>query len=376
MTEEALRWPARHFDGETPAPRSVEVSLEPGVLVVAGEHHWPLDSVAIVNDGGRAGPVQLELQGARTETLVVSGAGFLAALQRADGQRMVKRLGGAPVAMRVVLVLAIAVAVLLFAMWRWGVPALAERVARVIPASWEQELGAAVLEEAAPESLRVEDPVVLEPVEDALRRLVAATPGEPETYQVHVIRSPIVNAYAVPGGHILITTAILHVLDDPDELAAVLGHEITHLTERHTTRGILEQAGLGLIFGLLSGGDSGLGKVARVAGAIGQLSYSRDDETAADAGAARLLARAGISPLALARMHDRIAEESKGRGPRLEFLSTHPLSSARRARALEFAKTLAVAPAVSLPDTASWRSMEEALARMPDLDDATSRDSR
>jgi predicted Zn-dependent protease len=309
----------------------------------------------------------------RTETLVVSGAGFLAALQRADGQRMVKRLGGAPVAMRIVLVLAIAVAVFMFAMWRWGVPALAERVARVIPASWEQELGAAVLEEAAPESLRVVDPVVLEPVEDTFRRLVAATPDVPDKYQVHVILSPTVNAYALPGGHIVITTGILHVLDDPDELAAVLGHEATHLTERHTTRGILEQAGLGVLLGLLAGGDPGLGRVARVARTIGQLSYSRDDETAADAGAARLLARAGMSPLALVRVHDRIAEESKGRGPRLEFLSTHPLTSARRARALEFAKTLVVAPAVSPPDTASWRSMEETLARAPYLEDATLR---
>src|SRR6185436_6659860 len=163
------------------------------------------------------------------------------------------------------------------------------------------------------------------------------------------------------------------VLDGPEELAAVLAHEITHLTERHTTRGILEQEGLGLVIRLVSGGDSGMDKIVGAAGAMGQLSYSRDDETEADAGAARLLARAGISPLALARVHDRMARESKDRGPGFEFLSTHPSSSARRARALELAKTLQVAPVASLPDDASWRSMKEALAPLGIADGPGSR---
>ena len=76
MTDDA-RWPARHFDGETPAPRTVGVGLEPGALIVTDDamegRRWPLDSVVIVNGGGRSGPVQLELRGERTESLVVTG---------------------------------------------------------------------------------------------------------------------------------------------------------------------------------------------------------------------------------------------------------------------------------------------------------------
>lgn len=360
------RWPARHFDGETPTPQNVEVGFEPGVLVIVGVRHWPLESVAIVDDGESGGPVQVELLGERSEALAVTSPGFLAALQRAGGQRTANRLGGTRIAARAVLGLTALAAVLLFAAWRWGVPALAEHLARKVPASWEHQLGEAVLPEAAPESLHVNDPAVLEPVEHTLDRLLEAMPEAGGSYQVHVIRSPVVNAYAVPGGHIIVTTAILSTLDGADELAAVLAHEITHLTERHTTRGILEQEGLGLLMGLLSGGDPSLGRIAGAASQIGGLSYSRDEETAADEGAAHLLARAGISPLALARVHERLAQVSKERGRGLEFLSTHPSSSARGERARELARRLRVAPTVSPPDTASWRAMDEAIARMPD----------
>jgi len=369
MTDESTRWPARHFDGETPAPRNVAVGLEPGTLIVAGGamegRRWPLESVVLVNGGGRDGPVQLELRGERNEGLLVTGAGFLAALRAAAGGRRLRRLAAPPVALRVVLALTFAAVVFLFAAWRWGVPALAAVAAEKVPPSWERELGAAALLELAPESLRVNDPVILRPVEDAFTRLLAASNGVRDSCQVHVIRSPIVNAYAVPG-HVVVTTALLRVLDDPEELAAVLAHEVTHLAERHTTRGMLEREGLRLVFGLLSGDDSALGRIVGTAGAIGQLSYSREDETEADAGAANLLARTGISPIALVRVHERLFPKGDG-GPGLEFLSTHPASAARRERARELSEVLNVAPAPAPPDTASWRSMEEALAGVPDL---------
>jgi predicted Zn-dependent protease len=370
MTDGATRWPARHFDGETPAPRNVLVGLEPGTLIVAGDamegRRWPLESVVLVNEGGPDGPVQLELRGERSEGLLVTGAGFLAALRAAAGGRRVKRLDAPPVALRVVLALTVAAAIFLFVAWRWGVPALATVAAEMVPASWERELGAAVLREVAPESHLVDDPVILRPVEDSFTRLLAAANGVRDSCRVHVIRSPIENAYALPGGHVVITTAMLRQLDGPDELAAVLAHEITHVTERHTTRGMLKREGLRLVFGLVAGDDAALKAIAGTAGAIGQLSYSREDEMEADAGAAVLLARTGISPLALARVYERLSAKEGG-GPGLEFLSTHPASAARRERARELSEVLHVAPAPAPPDTASWRTMDEALAGVPDL---------
>ncbi|HEV8129265.1 MAG TPA: M48 family metallopeptidase [Candidatus Eisenbacteria bacterium] len=376
MTDKSTRWSARHFDGETPAPRDVVVGLESGDLIVVGDamqvRRWPLESVVLVNAGGRDGPVQLELRGERSEGLLVkrteflTGAEFLAALRAASGGREVKRVDAAPVALRVVLALTVAAAVFLFLAWRWGVPALAAVAAEKVPASWERELGAAALEDLAPEYRRVDDRVILRPVEDSFTRLVGASNDVRGWYPVLVIRSRDVNAYAVPGGHVVVTTALLRVLDGPEELAAVLAHEITHVTKRHSTRGMLEREGLRLVFGLVSGGDSELRGIVETAGTLGQLSYSRNEETEADVGAAYLLARTGISPLALARVYDHLSA-AEGGGPGLEFLSTHPASAARRERALELSRTLHVEPALAPPDTTSWRLMKKGLAGVPDL---------
>lgn len=370
MTDVSNRWPARHFDGETPAPRNVVVSLAPGTLIVAGdaaeEHRWLLDSVVIVNEGGSDGRVQLELRGERNESLLVTGGGgFIAALRDAGGGQRLKRMDAPPMAARIVLALTALAVVFLFVAWRWGLPALAAVATERVPASWERAIGAAALEEIAPESLRVNDPVILRPVEYEFARLLAASNGIHDSCDVHVIRSPVVNAYALPGDHVVVTTGILRKLGGPEDLAAVLAHEITHVTKRHAMRGMLQQQGWGLLLSLVSGNDSALKGITGTASAIGQLSYSRTDETEADTGAAELLARTGISPLALARVQKRLFLQ-EGRGPALEFLSTHPPSSARQQHALELSKVLHVAPAAAPPDTASWRSMEEALTEISD----------
>jgi predicted Zn-dependent protease len=370
MTDVSNRWPARHFDGETPAPRNVVVSLEAGTLVVAGDameaRRWPLESVVLMNEGRSDGRVQLELRGERNESLLVTGGGsFVAALREAGGGRKPKRMDPPPMAPRIILALTVLAVILLFVGWRWGVPMLAAMATERVPESWERELGKAALEEIAPESLRVDDPVIVRPVEDTFTRLLAASTNACDSCEVHVLRSKVVNAYALPGGQVVVTTAILRALGGPEELAAVLAHEITHATKRHALRGMLQGEGLRLLFSLISGDDSALRAISGTAGVIGELSYSRSDETEADVGAADLLARSGISPLALARVQDRLSAKGGGRAP-FEFLSTHPATATRRERARELSETLHVAPAEAPPDTASWRSMEEALAEIPD----------
>ena len=97
------------------------------------------------------------------------------------------------------------------------------------------------------------------------------------------------------------------------------------------------------------------------AGTMGELSYSRSDETEADDGAATLLARAGIPPEAMIRALDDVSRgDSDVRGESaLDFLSTHPANAGRRAHAREVAAGLTVTPVA--PDTATWAVMREAL---------------
>jgi len=152
-------------------------------------------------------------------------------------------------------------------------------------------------------------------------------PGLPWTFRI--VDDPAVNAFALPGGHIFITRGILASLSSEAELAGVMGHEIGHVTARHSavqmSREQLFQLGLGL-------GAVASSTVARYAGNISQglqvlsLKFSRDDESQADDLGLRYMQRARFDPRAMPGVFTMLARESQasGGGRVPEWLETHP----------------------------------------------------
>ena len=358
-------WKARHFAAANADAREATVRLASGALVVdegAGTRHVPLDHVVIVNPGGRHGPVHLEITGERVEALIVEGEDFLRALRAAAGRGGVKSLGGNRGAVHFVVAVGVIGTVWVIATWIWGLPALAGWAAQQVPAEWEREFGAASLEQLAPPRDRVTDLRVVAPVAQVLATLTSLDPAPRDSFRLVVLRADMVNAFALPGGTIVITTGLLRRFEQPDELAAVLAHEMTHVTERHATRQVIAKLGVRALIGILVGNEGLSGFLGGAAGTLGELQYSRDDETRADDGALRLLARAGIDPRAADRALAAIDSGAEpGSGPDLSFLSTHPGTAARRARIRKLAADVAITPRATLPVPETWRTLEEAV---------------
>jgi len=264
------------------------------------------------------------------------------------------------------LALLVVTVVLMFAAWRWGVPALAALAADRVPAAWEREFGAAVVETLAPPAERITDPRVTAPVREVFARLAAAHAPSRDSFEVIVARAQIVNAFAAPGGTIVLTSGLLLALRGPEELAAVLAHEMTHVSERHTVRGLFARLGVRALLALVAGDHSALASVLGAAGTLGELSYSRRDESAADEGASRLLARAGVEPTAIAEALESIARAAGSEREAMPgFLSTHPSAAGRGERARTLAARLRVVRPAPLPGIDVWRSMREALGPIP-----------
>ena len=152
-------------------------------------------------------------------------------------------------------------------------------------------------------------------------------PHLPWTFRV--LDEPVINAFALPGGYIYVTRGILPYLDSEAELAGVLGHEIGHVTARHSverlSRAQLTQIGPNLV-GVLS---------PRLENAVGlvlaplqlfDMKFSRDDERQADALGVRYMSRQGYDPQELAEVMVMLADVSaaQGGGRVPEWLSTHP----------------------------------------------------
>ena len=168
-------------------------------------------------------------------------------------------------------------------------------------------------------------------------------------WSLRVFENEAVNAFAMPGGKIGVFSGLLKVTENEHQLAAVIGHEIAHVTAEHS----LERAGRSDLTGLginaaaiiLGGGYWGTTYTAQQALAYGAtlgitLPYSRSKETEADVIGLEYMARAGFDPREAVPLWKRMDESSGGKKP-AEFMSTHPASDTRIENIInEWEKTL------------------------------------
>jgi predicted Zn-dependent protease len=168
--------------------------------------------------------------------------------------------------------------------------------------------------------------------------------------QVRILRDPMPNAFALPGGIILVTDKLLADAESPDEVAGVLAHEIEHIAQRHVLAGVVRDTILTGLWSLTVGDYAGLLVLdPSTAYRIANLEFSREDEAAADAGALARLRRARIRQDGLASFFERLGKRYGG-DTLPKWLSTHP-SNRERVRVLRRAAPVADArPALSAAD--------------------------
>jgi Zn-dependent protease with chaperone function len=145
-------------------------------------------------------------------------------------------------------------------------------------------------------------------------------------WEVNLIGSPQINAFCMPGGKIAFYWGILSKLQlSDDEVAMVMGHEMTHALREHGRsqigKQVATQSTIALLAGLFGWGNAGR-TAAGMGGRLLSLKYSRDDETEADLIGLELAARAGYQPQAAISLWQKMEAASKGASP--DFLSDHP----------------------------------------------------
>lgn len=148
--------------------------------------------------------------------------------------------------------------------------------------------------------------------------------------QVQVVRSNEINAFALPGGHIVVYTGILEKMDSYEEFAALLGHEITHVTNRHSLRSILRTAASSVLIATLFGDISGVSSaVLQQADEFKQLDYSRELETEADNNGLDLMVRNKVNPEGMVKLLEILKVEAMEMPAMMKYLSSHPETQAR-----------------------------------------------
>lgn len=185
-------------------------------------------------------------------------------------------------------------------------------------------------------------------------RIVRATNRPEAPYRITVLDSPVINAFALPGGYVYVTRGLISLANDEAELASVIGHEIGHVAARHSAQRHTAAVGTSLL-GAVLGAVVGSSAVNQIFGLGGQgflASYSRDQEYEADMLGVRYLAGAGYDPYAAAdflkSLNANDALDARLRGvsdgdARTSWLASHPATPARVEAAIAHAREMGIA---------------------------------
>lgn len=162
---------------------------------------------------------------------------------------------------------------------------------------------------------------------DAIRSIGnKLTTGSLHRYRWFLAERPDINAFAAPGGVVVVFRGLLNAIDSPEELAGVLAHEVAHVELRHSLQGLVKSLGLRAAVSM-GFGDISDSVFANAATRLTELRFSRDAEREADANGLQRLVAARISPEGMVRFYERLASEKLATPPAL--LSTHPASGER-----------------------------------------------
>jgi Zn-dependent protease with chaperone function len=372
----AISGPAIFFDGVTSARRSVRVDLGLTALAIhadAGEAlaEWRYGELAsyAAPDGvlrlGRATsptPARLEIHDGDLAAAFQARVGSIKQFGAVEPRTRVKVVGWSFAAVASALLVAM-----------FGIPAVVERVAPLVPVRVEQRLGASVDTQIRtwldtgqhdrfecgqePSQNQGPDTQPSRAAFDTLVRRLEAAAGLPLPVRAAVVRRTEVNAIALPGGRVYVFEGLIDKAETPDELAGVIAHEMGHIAHRDGVRAVMQAAGLSFLFGMLIGDFSGGGAAVIAMRTVLQSSYSRETEAAADAFGAALIVKLARDPRALGAILTRIAGTA---GPNAKILLSHPEARERAAaiEAIAHAATPSQTGGGPLLSAAEWTALK------------------
>ena len=265
-------------------------------------------------------------------------------------------------------------------------PDIGSSAGELLTPARQAEYGGMMLRELRNYNYLLEDPLLDEWLQRMGGRLGADSDQPRQPYNFFLLRDRQINAFATLGGYIGTNAGLILTAEREDEVAAVLSHEIAHVTQQHVLRAVerAQRDQIPILLGMLGaivlaqaagGSSSGDASQAALASAMGlmqqrQIDYTRSNESEADRVGIRTLSRAGYDVDAMADFFGRLAKASRsnrgsGRESTPDYLQTHPVTTTRISEARERAEQLARDNSITVTTTTPGGTQTEKITRTP-----------
>jgi len=360
---------AKFFDGQSARAHSVIVRVvdhENGsALLIEQEgqkpQHWPVQHLRELHHQARNEGIVLRLDGSDPSRLIIPHGPAEDIIrkispdlhQRHIPKTMQRKLliwaGGAIASVSLILLVLL--------------PALSGQLAKMIPLSREAAMGRAAIEQIDKYLSKSDNSLTChnEAGDLALAKMITRLTRNanlPYQLNVRVFNYNQENAFAVPGGYIVLFSGLIKAADSAEEVAGVLAHEIGHVVHRDSTRRTLQTAGSAGIIGMIFGDFAGGFAILAVTKQLINAQYSQDAEAGADSFAHEMLARAGLPSTSMAIFFERLKKKYGGKTGLLSHLASHP-ELGKRADKARNANAVSVENFQPVLSTSEWQDLRK-----------------
>ncbi|MFI5196404.1 MAG: M48 family metallopeptidase [Chitinophagales bacterium] len=221
----------------------------------------------------------------------------------------------------------------------------------------EKKIGKVIMDGIKKSNKEIETDSVVQVMDEIKTCLCTGNAIDPDEIHLHLIESDDVNAFALPGNHIVVYTGLINQCDSVTELCGVLSHEIAHLQLNHVMKRLINEIGIGVLATIATNGNSQV--VSQIIKTLSSTAFERKQESEADAKGVEFLKHARINPRGFSDFMFKIADSKPGTPSRLAWLSTHPDSKERAETILSLIDTTHTSykPVMS---NASWQTLKNA----------------
>ena len=320
---------AQFYDGKTAVTRSARVNLMPGKLqlLVEGEasaRPWSYGQLEAVEPPRAGAPLRLRHLSEPAARLVIP-----AGPHASDVLKLAPHItrGISPARIFRFATILVGSLLLLFALG-YGILTFApQQIAGMMPDEWRHRLGEQTERAFIKDAKHCSNAAGVAALTQVARRVAGAIEETPE-FSVRVYDMSMINAFALPGGKIVLTGPLIKQADSAEEVAGVLAHELGHVFHRHPEASLIRVIGVQLLLSVATGGSGG-DTLASLAGLVTILRYTRSAEIEADRFAKSTLEAGAIDPTGLRRFFEKLSSKEgdlfDGKvGELTNMLSTHP----------------------------------------------------